>query len=180
MSNTINQEEQYEALKPFAKKQNTKIALIIGVALMLLQAIKYFSGISGDALIETLPAIVLVISVIVLNILYKRNLNGTAFFGDLFGNGFRTIATIILLLIVWTFIGAYLIPGYKESVIEVTKNAYLSNNYKLEDIQESLDSLKENKIFLLTQIRSYLTVDFFLAIFINILSAIFLRTRSAN
>lgn len=180
MDNNINIEEQYEAAKPIAKRQNTKYALIIGLIIVITQAIKFFSGVSGDAVLEMLPAILLSLAVIVLNVIYKRNLKGYAFFGDLFGNGFRTIATIISILIVWTLIGVYLIPGYKESVIEVTKEAYLANNYKLEDIQESLESLKENKIFLLTQIRSYLTVDFFLAIFINVVSSIFLRTRSSN
>lgn len=180
MNTTKSQEDIHEELKDVAKSKSTKFGLIMAGAVVLAHVMVYVSGQYTNTTALLIPEIILVASVFISNILFKKNMNNVSFFAELFGNGFKTTCLICIFIILWTFASIHIFPEIKVIDVEVAKNLMTKEGYTPEELQEALNLYADNKIYYLGKIMNIFKLDFMLGILTALFSAMLFRSRSAN
>ena len=112
------------------KKPITPLAagLIIGLALIILMLIFYFTGLAfQDRWYKWVPAIMYLVLLIVFISMWSNDKNHHVTFGKCFAFGFQATCITTLIAFVFSFLFIYLTPDYKEQMLRFMKEQSRQN-----------------------------------------------------
>lgn len=174
----IHFEQEHEALKKIANKRTLWIGLGFDFAIIITELFIFFTKSHNNTTILAIPIFLFIAGVITSTFLYRSTLKGIAFFGEIFSNGFKTIALMVIILVAWIFLSIQIFPEIKEIDIELARKSMLSSNYDEQQLNESLEMYKDNKIYYLGKVFNLLRINFLLGIIITVVLGMFLRAKS--
>ena len=92
--------------------------LIISLILILLGLILHFAGQSQNKSLSWIQFVIIIISLIVVCRGYAKENNGNVTFGNVFSHGFKTTATIIVIMVIYTVIAfKFLFPEMVDTIM---------------------------------------------------------------
>lgn len=175
----MHTEAEHELLKEQAGKKTLKIGLVFAGLILLTHIIIHLTGNHDNYQILVIPELLLITAVIVSTIVYRRTLRGYAVFGELFSNGFKTTALLTIFLVLWIFVSLQIFPEIKTIDIELARKSLIAAGYDGEQLNNSLASYENNKVYYLGKIYNMLRLDFLLGILTTVILAMFLRSRNS-
>ena len=142
----------------------TLLLLLVGLAI-------YFGGQVADRRIFYVLYVILFVGVMLSSLYYSKQMNGNVSFGNVFAEGFKTTAVIIVLSSVCTFISLkFIFPGLVDKLIEIGKAEMKKQGGSSNDeINKYFDGMKG---FMVPLIIGYIIF------FFGIIGAIGAATRS--
>ena len=121
------------------------IGIILCAILIVISLVVYFLELFTEQWIQYVGLAVLFGGVIwaVINNGKERNNNVT--FGNLFGFGFKVIAVVIVVMVLYTLLSGYLFPDMKTKIIEVARTRALANpNADPAQVKTGMDIFERN------------------------------------
>ncbi|OJU74455.1 MAG: hypothetical protein BGO09_09425 [Bacteroidetes bacterium 47-18] len=175
----MHTEAEHELLKEQAGKKTLKIGLVFAGLILLAHVLIHVTNSHSNYQVLVIPELLLITAVIISTIVYRRSLRGYAAFGELFSNGFKTTALLTIFLVLWILLSLQIFPEIKEIDIRLAKESMTAAGYNEEQLNESLASYQDNKIYYLGKIFNMLRLDFLLGILTTVILAMFLRSRNS-
>lgn len=115
----------------------TTKGLILGLALVVLGIVTYFSGVDVNGPVKWVLLLVYVIGIMWSVFSYGKQINYNSSFGNYFAHGFKVTAIVTVIMIVYIIVLVLLFPEFKENGIAQGKKAMQEQN-KLS--QEQMDA----------------------------------------
>ncbi len=171
-------ETEHELLKVKAGKKTLYIGIITAFLVILTELIIFFTKSHDDTLLLSIPIFLFLAGVVVSTFVYRSTLKGVAFFGEIFSNGFKTIALMVIIIVLWIFLSIQIFPEIKEIDVELARKSMLQQNYNEEQLNESLKMYESNRIYYLGKIFNLLRINFLLGIIVTVIIGMFLRART--
>lgn len=171
-------ETEHELLKVKAGKKTLYIGIITAFLVILTELIIFFTKSHDDTLLLSIPIFLFLAGVVVSTFVYRSTLKGIAFFGEIFSNGFKTIALMVIIIVLWIFLSIQIFPEIKEIDVELARKSMLQQNYNEEQLNESLKMYESNRIYYLGKIFNLLRINFLLGIIVTVIIGMFLRART--
>lgn len=103
------------------------IGLLAGLILIVLALVVYFANLYTEKWAQYLGIIIFCVAVIWGVINHGKETNNQSTFGTLFGFGFKIVAVITCLMILYTVVSGYLFPDVKEKLMEQARNEAAKN-----------------------------------------------------
>jgi Protein of unknown function (DUF4199) len=131
--------------------------LVIGCVMVLLRLFFYLTKATETGSMAWIPIFIVIGGLIVFINLYGNALNNQVTFGNLFGYGFKTTATLTLVVIASTVIFLLLLPGEKEKGFELARQKMTEKGDLTDDeIEKRLEMAR--KMFWVLTIGSILLI----------------------
>ena len=128
------------------EKKSTHLikGLLISLVLIILSLIQFIlKDYSNNSIFSWLSPLLLFIGIIYSCLSYAKEENFNIKFGKIFGYGFKTVALITIIIIIYQIIFVYLIyPGLKDKIIENTIIDMTKKNLTSEQIDQSVAFIK--------------------------------------
>lgn len=171
-------EAEHELLKEQGSKKTLKIGLLFGFLMIAAHIIIHLTKSYETYEILVIPEVLLILAIVVVSVIYRKALKGNAAFGELFSNGFKTTALLTIFMVVWIFLSVQIFPDIKTIDIALAKKSMMAAGYDQQQLDESLASYNDSKIYYLGKIFNMLRLDFVLGILTTVITAMFLRVRN--
>jgi uncharacterized membrane protein YciS (DUF1049 family) len=121
------------------EKKNTHLVygLITGVALVIVQMVLYLTGLAfkGSAM-QYVAQVPFLVGIIMNAIAFSKANDGFVSFGNVFGSGFRMSMIVALIVLAWSVIALFALPGMKEKAMEMARTEMLKNPKVTEEAAE--------------------------------------------
>ncbi len=118
---------------------------IIALLLIILSLVLYFTGQIGNRNLRSLQFVILFVGVLLSSIYYAKQMDGNVTFGNVFAEGFKTTAVVIVLFSIYTIVAMKLVlPGMTERIIEAARaEAQSAGNATLEEFDKNVAVTKQ-------------------------------------
>lgn len=103
------------------------IGLLAALVLIVLALVVYFANLYTEKWAQYLGIIIFAVAVIWGVVNHGKETGYQATFGGLFGFGFKIVAVITCLMILYTIVSGYLFPDVKEKIMEQARNEAAKN-----------------------------------------------------
>jgi len=95
---------------------------IIALLLIVLALVIYFAGQIGNRDLRSVQFVILFVGILLSSMYYAKQMNGNVTFGNVFAEGFKTTAVVIVLFSIYTIITMkFLLPGMTDKIIEAAR-----------------------------------------------------------
>ncbi len=115
----------------------TTKGLVLGLLLVVLGIVIYFSGIDVNGPVKWISLVVFILGIVWSVYSYGKELNYNSTFGNYFAHGFKVTALVTVIMIIYIILLVLLFPEFKEKGIEQGRKAMQEQN-KL--TKEQIDS----------------------------------------
>lgn len=119
-------------------KNHLPYGLVISAILIALSVLFYVLNMSEQRWTQWIGTVVMFIGVIFACINYAKINNGNVTFGNVFANGFKTVAIITLITIVFTVVFILIFPDIREKALETARKQMEAQGQQDEAIEQSL------------------------------------------
>jgi hypothetical protein len=116
----------------------TTKGLILGLILIVIALVIYFSGIDMTSGIQYLGYLIFLAGIIFCITQYGKQINHTATFGNYFAHGFKISAIVTIIMIVYVIAFILVFPEFKDKAMEVARKNMQSKNLSEEQIDTAL------------------------------------------
>jgi uncharacterized membrane protein YciS (DUF1049 family) len=129
------------------EKKNTHLVygLITGVVLVIVQMVLYLTGLAfkGSAMqyVSQLPFL---IGIIMNAMAFSKANDEFVSFGNVFGSGFRMSMIVALIVLAWSVIALFALPGMKEKALDMAREEMMKKSkISEEQVELSLNMMKK-------------------------------------
>lgn len=121
--------------------------LIISLILIVFSLVLYFTGQSQNKSLGWIQFVIIIVSLIVACNMYAKQRDGNVTFGNVFAHGFKTTATIIVIMVVYTVIAFKLLFPEMIDVVMNQAQADMEKKGNMSDEQISQGIAMGKKFF---------------------------------
>lgn len=134
------------------KKETSSVMMAVVISLMLIisHLVIYFTGLWREMWAAYLSFGLFFIAIIVVVIIHSREKKTTPTFGNLFGFGFKTVAAVTSLMILYTILFNVLMPEAKEQYLVFLREQTLKNPNATEEMADKTVEMFGNNFMLLS------------------------------
>ena len=132
-------------------KKNTHLVygLITGVVLVIIQMVLYLTGLAfKSSAMQYVSQVPFLIGIIMNAMAFSKANDEYVTFGNVFGSGFRMSMIVALVVLAWSVIALFALPGMKEKAMEMAREEMMKKS-KITDEQVEMS---------LTMMRKYWNV----------------------
>ena len=95
---------------------------IIALLLIILSLVIYFTNQYGNRNLRSIQFVIVFVGILLSSMYYAKQMNGGVTFGNVFAEGFKTTAVIIVFLSIYTIISMkFVLPGMADKIIEAAR-----------------------------------------------------------
>ncbi|AXY74430.1 DUF4199 family protein [Paraflavitalea soli] len=121
------------------------VGFLTGLVLVVLALVVYFTKLYLEKWGQYLGLGIFMAAIIWAVINHGKETNHSAGFGTLFGFGFKTVAVVICIMVIYTALSGYLFPDVKEAIIENSRAEALKQpNVSEADVEQGLQMFAKN------------------------------------
>lgn len=127
-----------------------KAGLITGLALIALALVVYFAKLNEEKWTQYLGLTIYMLSIVAGINIYGKQTGRTASIGELFSFGFRMVAVVICLMVLYTVASNYMFPEVKQAFLDYQRaEALKAQNATEAQIDEDIRNLSKNYTILI-------------------------------
>lgn len=118
---------------------------IIALALIILSVVIYFTNQYGNRNLRYLQYAIVFVGILLSSMYYAKQMDGNITFGNVFAEGFKTTAVVIVLLAIYTIISLKLVfPGMVDKMVDAARQeAQSQGQASLDEFNKSAVTMKE-------------------------------------
>ncbi len=114
--------------------------IVIGLILIVLMLVTYFANVKVDGPVQYIGYAVFIGGIIWSIVIYGRQINYNATFGNYFAHGFKVSAVVTVLMIIFLIIFVNLFPDFKEQAIAQARiKMHEKNNLTDDQMSQGLE-----------------------------------------
>lgn len=117
----------------------TTKGLLIGLVLVIIALITYFSGVKMNGGIQWLGYIVLLIGIVICIAQYGKQVDYKSTFGNYFAHGFKISAIVTIIMIIYVVVFILLFPEFKDKAMEEARKNMQSKNLSEEQMDKAIE-----------------------------------------
>jgi hypothetical protein len=116
--------------------------VLTGVVLIVLFVLYYVFGLDTDTHVAFIPALVFAVLIIVAQVNHAKSLDGNITYGNLFAAGFKATCAATGIYVVFLIIFLILAPGYKEHLLDFTRQKMVAKGLTSDVIDRGMASYR--------------------------------------
>jgi hypothetical protein len=123
------------------------VGLMISLVLIVFGLVVYFANLYTEKWAQYAGTLIFVIAIIWAVFNHGKENSNTLTFGNLFAFGFKTVAVVACIMILYTFLSGYIFPDIKEKVMENARLEAAKNpnpNATPEQIEQGMAMFEKN------------------------------------
>ena len=113
--------------------------LLLGLVLIIIALITYFSGIKMNSGIQWLGYIILLLGIIFCIAQYGKQINYASTFGNYFAHGFKISAIVTIIMLIYVVVFILLFPEFKDKAMEEARKNMQSKNLTEEQMDKTIE-----------------------------------------
>ena len=118
--------------------------ILLSLALIVVSLIFHFTSVEVTTKFQWVGYVVFVAGIIIFTVMYGKQQNGQATFGNLFAHGFKISAIVTLIMILWIVLSFKLIfPDSEEKIFQAIRTAALKKGSNEQEISQAMEITKK-------------------------------------